>query len=151
MPTALPVLGPFAFLCHQKWDSAAKIPLIPPTTPVLMLSGARDDLVPREHMRALWEAVARRGEKRTAGGVEYKVGLERARYVEFEGGGHSALGSAFLSPALLMQFIYLLADDTCTQPGYWSAVSDFITSLGSVSQKEKEKETPAGLTRSSSL
>ncbi|KJA22504.1 hypothetical protein HYPSUDRAFT_40881 [Hypholoma sublateritium FD-334 SS-4] len=132
VPHALPALGPLAFLCHQKWDSAAKIPLIPPTTPVLMLSGARDDLVPREHMRALWEAVARRGEKRTAGGVEYKVGLERARYVEFEGGGHN---------------------DTCTQPGYWSAVSDFIASLGSVSQKEKEKEkeTPAGLARSSSL
>ena len=90
VPHALPALGPFAFLCHQKWDSASKIPLIPPTTPMLMLSGSRDELVPREHMRALWEAVARRGEKKTAGGGEYKVGLERARYVEFEGGGHSA-------------------------------------------------------------
>lgn len=54
-----------------------------------MLSGARDDLVPKEHMRALWEAVAKRGEKKTSGGKEYKVGLERAKYMEFEYGGHS--------------------------------------------------------------
>jgi pimeloyl-ACP methyl ester carboxylesterase len=85
----MPVLGPFAFLCHQKWDSASKIPLIPATTPILMLSGARDEIVPREHMRALWEAVAKRGEKKKINGSEYKVGLERAKYMEFEYGGHS--------------------------------------------------------------
>ncbi|OBZ78246.1 Protein bem46 [Grifola frondosa] len=39
VPSALPVLGPFAFLCHQKWDSASKIPLIPRDTPMLLLSG----------------------------------------------------------------------------------------------------------------
>ena len=54
-----------------------------------MLSGLKDDLVPKEHMRALWEAVAKRGEKKTSGGSEYKVGLERAKYMEFENGGHS--------------------------------------------------------------
>jgi len=40
-------------------------------------------------MRALWEAVAKRGEKKKANGSEYKVGLERAKYMEFENGGHS--------------------------------------------------------------
>ena len=55
-----------------------------------MLSGLKDDLVPKEHMRFLWEAVAKRGEKKTSGGSEYKVGLERAKYMEFENGGHSA-------------------------------------------------------------
>ncbi|KAG5646371.1 hypothetical protein DXG03_003694 [Asterophora parasitica] len=89
IPHALPVLGPFSFLCHQKWDSASKVPLIPATTPILMLSGAKDEIVPKEHMRALWEIVARRGEKQTAGGREYKVGLERAKFMEFEDGGHS--------------------------------------------------------------
>ena len=54
-----------------------------------MLSGARDELVPKEHMRALWEAVAKRGEKKTQGGSEFKVGLERAKYMEFEYGSHS--------------------------------------------------------------
>lgn len=67
----------------------SKIPLIPATTPILMLSGLKDDLVPKEHMRSLWEAVAKRGEKKTPGGSEYKVGLERAKYMEFENGGHS--------------------------------------------------------------
>ncbi|KAF9531417.1 BEM46 family protein [Crepidotus variabilis] len=89
VPHALPVLGPFSFLCHQKWDSASKIPSIPATTPILMLSGARDEIVPKAHMRALWEAVAKRGEKKTQSGREFKVGLERAKYMEFENGGHS--------------------------------------------------------------
>ena len=97
VPHALPALGPFAFLCHQKWDSASKIPLIPSTTPILMLSGARDELVPKEHMRALWEAVAKRGEKKTQGGSEFKVGLERAKYMEFEYGSHSECFTASAS------------------------------------------------------
>ena len=56
-----------------------------------MLSGASDDLVPKEHMRVLWEAVAKRGEKKKVNGSEYKIGLERAKYMEFEHGGHSTL------------------------------------------------------------
>jgi len=109
VPHALPILGPFSFLCHQKWDSASKIPRIPPTTPILMLSGAKDDLVPKEHMRSLWEAIAKRGEKKKPNGSEYKTGLERARYMELENGGHN---------------------DTCAQPGYWTAVAEFVASLG---------------------
>lgn len=56
-----------------------------------MLSGANDELVPKEHMRALWEIIAKRGEKKKLNGSEYKTGLERAKYVEFENGGHSML------------------------------------------------------------
>lgn len=97
VPHALPVLGPFSFLCHQKWNSASKIPLIPATTPILMLSGARDEIIPKAHMRALWETVARRGERKTSSGSEYKVGLERAKFMEFENGGHSAF-FVFLDP-----------------------------------------------------
>jgi len=62
-----------------------------------MLSGARDELVPKEHMRALWEAVAKRGEKKTQGGSEFKVGLERAKYMEFEYGSHSECFTASTS------------------------------------------------------
>ena len=40
-------------------------------------------------MRSLWEAVAKRGERRKVNGSEYKVGLERAKYMEFQHGGHS--------------------------------------------------------------
>ncbi|KAH9476116.1 Protein bem46 [Psilocybe cubensis] len=120
VPHALPILGPFSFLCHQKWDSASKIPLIPATTPILMLSGAKDEIVPREHMRALWEAVAKRGEKKKPNGSEYKVGLERAKYMEFENGQHN---------------------NTCTQPGYWTAVAEFVASLGD-SYREKHRTPP---------
>ncbi|KAG6820026.1 hypothetical protein H0H93_006364 [Arthromyces matolae] len=117
IPDALPALGPFSFLCHQKWDSVSKVPLIPPSTPILMLSGAKDDLVPQAHMRALWEAVARRGETKTSGGLEFKVGLERAKFVNFPYGGHN---------------------DTCVQTGYWPAVADFVESVQARASSEKD-------------
>ena len=47
-------------------------------------------------MRSLWEAVAKRGEKRKVNGSEWKVGLERAKYMEFQHGGHSELFLFFL-------------------------------------------------------
>ena len=54
-----------------------------------MLSGAKDEIVPKDHMRRLWEIVAKRGEKKKLNGSEYKTGLERAKYIEFEYGNHS--------------------------------------------------------------
>ncbi|KAF5340323.1 hypothetical protein D9611_007810 [Ephemerocybe angulata] len=94
VPHALPVLGPVSFLCHQKWDSINKIPMIPATTPVLML-------------RAYEGALGGGGEEGEKGGAgEGKE--ERAKYMEFEEGGHN---------------------DTCVQPGYWSAIIEFVTSL----------------------
>ncbi|TEB29706.1 alpha/beta-hydrolase, partial [Coprinellus micaceus] len=102
VPHALPVLGPVSFLCHQKWDSINKVPLIPATTPILMLSGMQDEIVPKEHMRALWDAVE----------------TERAKYMEFEEGGHN---------------------DTCVQQGYWSAIIEFVESLAG--DKERRGST----------
>ncbi|KAJ7876874.1 Alpha/Beta hydrolase protein [Mycena olivaceomarginata] len=58
----LPLLGYFWFLCTQKWESAAKMRLIPATTPILMLSGTRDEVVPKKHMEGLWTVAQRRGE-----------------------------------------------------------------------------------------
>ncbi|KAJ8473944.1 hypothetical protein ONZ45_g16114 [Pleurotus djamor] len=110
IPHALPALKHAAFLCHQKWDSASKIPLIPAETPILMLSGVLDEVVPKEHMRQLWEIVTKRGEKgnTTVNLRHSKAGLERAKFVEFEDGDHN---------------------NTCVQPGYWQAIADFIGSL----------------------
>jgi len=100
-----------------------------------MLSGMKDDLVPKEHMRALWEVVAKRGEKKTPSGSEYKVGLERAKFMEFENGGHSKW--RFSHPLNLYLNTAPFEDDTCVQTGYWPAVADFIASLGSSSIQEK--------------
>ncbi|KAK0443496.1 Alpha/Beta hydrolase protein [Armillaria borealis] len=77
VPHVLPILGPFTFLCHQKWNSASKIPLIPARTPVLLLSGSADTLVPPEHMRELRELMRKRGED------------EVSRWEEFAGGQHN--------------------------------------------------------------
>ncbi|EGN94339.1 hypothetical protein SERLA73DRAFT_62688 [Serpula lacrymans var. lacrymans S7.3] len=112
VPKALPLLGPFAFLCHQKWDSASKIPLIPRSTPILMLSGVRDEVVPREHMQELWEIVSRRQgatSKQNKSIPLSEVGDGKSKFIEFERGTHN---------------------DTCVQHGYWTAVTDFVASLG---------------------
>ena len=29
IPTAMPLLGPFSFLCHEKWESYLKVPTLP--------------------------------------------------------------------------------------------------------------------------
>ena len=58
-----------------------------------MLSGMQDEIVPKEHMRALWDAVvARRGkgvEVERRDGELKEEETERAKYMEFEEGGHS--------------------------------------------------------------
>jgi fermentation-respiration switch protein FrsA (DUF1100 family) len=113
VPHALPLLSPLTFLCHQKWDSASKIPLIPKSTPILMLSGVQDEVVPRQHMQELWEIITRRqGSKvRTDGEPKAnasEVGGGRSKFVEFPGGSHN---------------------DTCVQHGYWAEVAEFVTSL----------------------
>lgn len=112
IPHALPLLSPFAFLCHQKWHSISKVSKISPETPILMLSGLKDEIVPKEQMRMLFEAFAKRGEATTSGGKEYKTGIERVKYLEFPQGGHN---------------------DTCVQDGYWTAIAQFIASLSSTS------------------
>lgn len=121
VPSALPLLGPFAFLCHQKWDSASKIALLPRRVPLLLLSGAQDEVVPREHMRGLWELVRRRdgaadaqepGPAGVAPDPDGKIPPpppgSGSRFLEFESGTHN---------------------DTCVQPGYWAAIAEFIRGL----------------------
>ncbi|KAI9448555.1 Alpha/Beta hydrolase protein [Lactarius indigo] len=61
IPTAMPLLGPFSFLCHQKWESYLKAPKLPPDIRVLMLGGARDEVVPRSQMQELWAIIRARG------------------------------------------------------------------------------------------
>ncbi|KAI0777406.1 alpha/beta-hydrolase [Trametes elegans] len=119
VPSALPVLGPFAFLCHQKWDSASKVPNIPAEIPMLLLSGVRDEVVPREHMQELWKlvqqrvpggrrAVGRNTDSADEGAKKPALATSSSRFIEFDRGTHN---------------------DTCVQTGYWQAVADFVASV----------------------
>ena len=73
IPSALPVLSPFAFLCHQKWESVNKLPKIPVTTPILMLSGLQDEVVPAEHMKGLWEIAKNRRTTRSGAFAKVRI------------------------------------------------------------------------------
>ncbi|KAH9830185.1 Alpha/Beta hydrolase protein [Rhodofomes roseus] len=110
VPSAFPFLGPFAFLCHQKWDSASKVPLIPRGIPILMLSGAHDEVVPREHMLDLWEIVQKRthADKGAETGTVQNGRRVHSKFVEFEKGTHN---------------------DTCVQQGYWTSIAEFVQAL----------------------
>lgn len=58
----MPVLRYVTFLCHQIWPSETSIQRIA-NTPVLFLSGAKDELIPSEHMKQLRELCGTRDEK----------------------------------------------------------------------------------------
>ncbi|THH26554.1 hypothetical protein EUX98_g7628 [Antrodiella citrinella] len=149
VPSALPVLGPFAFLCHQKWDSASKVPLLPRKIPILMLSGARDEVVPKVHMEALWGLVMQReaiqpagtsvgtgatprkrnGNASTPSSPVTSSGVARAGESEAK---PRDVKFAAHDPRSLSKFIEFADgthNDTCVQPGYWSAIATFIASL----------------------
>ncbi|KAH9916739.1 alpha/beta-hydrolase [Epithele typhae] len=130
VPSAMPVLGPFAFLCHQKWDSASKVPLIPAETPMLLLSGTRDEVVPPEHMKGLWELV----QLRIPGGYREgqfvppvppppTEGADAAKDESAKTQGKSDGYSRFV------EFDWGSHNDTCTQPGYWTSVSSFVKTV----------------------
>ncbi|KAF7732382.1 hypothetical protein EC973_005278 [Apophysomyces ossiformis] len=54
IPSVMPMLRYFTFLCHQHWPSETSIQRIV-NTPILFLSGARDELIPPAHMSKLYE------------------------------------------------------------------------------------------------
>ncbi|KAI0079188.1 alpha/beta-hydrolase [Panus rudis PR-1116 ss-1] len=132
VPSAIPALGPFAFLCHQKWDSASKIHLIPPSTPILMLSGKMDEVVPREHMLGLWELVQQRESMASTGTGMKSSPLRRSSSSSKETSTEGVPAAAIdpRSPSKFLEFEHGTHNDTCVQPGYWSAVAEFIASLG---------------------
>ncbi|KAK7200833.1 Bem46-like serine peptidase [Novymonas esmeraldas] len=86
------------------WDSAQKVPHV--VVPMLFLSGARDELVPPEQMRALYKASTKC--LRDGNGNDRAVPLRR--FVEFEDGRHNNL------PLM---------------PGYMAALQEFISDVRS--------------------
>lgn len=57
IPRVAPLLRPFAFLCSERWNSAALIPHI--TQKALFLSGEADELIPADHMASLHRSARR--------------------------------------------------------------------------------------------
>jgi len=76
IPSAVPYLSPFTFLCHQRWESEVTITKLPKDMALLMLSGALDEIVPSSHMKELWE-------------IAKRSGRERATWLEFPSGSHN--------------------------------------------------------------
>ncbi|ORX52059.1 alpha/beta-hydrolase [Hesseltinella vesiculosa] len=59
IPSVFPILKYFTVLCHQNWPSEVNIQRIV-KTPVLFLSGGKDELIPSAHMARLHEACGSR-------------------------------------------------------------------------------------------
>ena len=89
---------------HQEWDSASKIRNTAAETPMLLLSGVQDEVVPREHMQELWDLVQKRvprgqrdvhAEQGDDGMKDTSIrkpdaGVAKfSRFVEFSAGTHS--------------------------------------------------------------
>lgn len=102
IPSVMPFLRHFTFLCHQQWPSEKSIQRIV-KTPILFLAGAKDELVPPSHMVKLNELSESRAEK---------------SWVVFPNGMHN---------------------DTCMQPGYFTAIREFLESQV---LKQDSDETP---------
>ncbi|KAH8986302.1 alpha/beta-hydrolase [Lactarius akahatsu] len=138
IPTAMPLLGPFSFLCHQKWESYLKAPKLPPDMRVLMLGGARDEVVPRSQMQELWAIIRSRGRARDAekpAPLPASSTTEKARGKRANNDDDGDDG-AKVPPRVVtdggntyIEFSAGTHNDTCIQPGYWSAVNEFVESL----------------------
>ena len=50
IPSVLPILRYFTFLCREVWPSFQSITKIPSSTAVLFLAAKKDEIVPHEHM-----------------------------------------------------------------------------------------------------
>ncbi|CAO3606902.1 unnamed protein product [Cunninghamella echinulata] len=62
IPSVFPMLKYFTVLCHQQWPSEINIQRIV-KTPVLFLSGSKDELIPPSHMAKLFELCGSREDK----------------------------------------------------------------------------------------
>jgi len=140
IPSAMPWIGPFSFLCHQKWESYLKAPKLPQDMPVLMLGGARDDVVPRSQMQELWTIIRNRGREAAASEKTRRKAGAGAKDSDEKGGGGDEPGpnDPKTPPRIYkdgvntyIEFGAGTHNDTCVQPEYWSRVAEFVTSLPS--------------------
>ncbi|KAG9026359.1 hypothetical protein FRB95_008923 [Tulasnella sp. JGI-2019a] len=121
IPSVMPYLSSVSFLCHQHWRSSTSILKIPQTTPMLMISGLQDEVVPPAHMKRLWEIATSKtnaeevemedeDEKEGASGEKSIRKWRRVRkgarwWMEYADGAHN---------------------NTCTRREYWAEVTRFM-------------------------
>jgi hypothetical protein len=116
MPWIPPLLLPV--LLTERWDTDKLMPLIPSTTPMLMLSGLKDELVLPSHMAHLRDLRRSQLSAKSTGlngvrdavqgeteSTEKDAGETKLRWAEFPLGGHN---------------------DTCMIPDYWKAVGEWL-------------------------
>ncbi|KAJ3758694.1 Alpha/Beta hydrolase protein [Lentinula raphanica] len=130
VPHVLPLLGPFRWLCHQRWESAGKeYKGIPREMNVLLLSGQSDTLVPPKHMKYLRKIFSARPHTRRTLGLsplsisqegknEDEVNEERTQFILFPEGTHN---------------------NTTAQHGYWNRIGDFVAEVGK-EWREQQKQ-----------
>ncbi|KZV99318.1 YNL320W-like protein [Exidia glandulosa HHB12029] len=99
IPAVLPALAPFSVFCMQKWNSERAITLVPPSVPMLFLSGLQDEVVPCSHMERLHEIAS---DPKTGGNCSNRF------LKKFPNGTHN---------------------DTFLRSGYWTAVLQFVQSV----------------------
>ncbi|KXS17753.1 alpha/beta-hydrolase [Gonapodya prolifera JEL478] len=122
VPHVLPLLRPLAgllpSLLYDTWQSHAALTSIPASTPVLFLSGSRDELVPQSQMKTLWRAGLARSGKGEKGGSES----------EGTGAGAGAGGAAGEKKdpvQVWREFANGTHNDTLMQEGYFRELALF--------------------------
>ncbi|KAI9217819.1 Alpha/Beta hydrolase protein [Blastocladiella britannica] len=99
IPSVMPGLRHFTFLCHQRWPSAKSLATVRGDMPMLFLSSKRDELIPPAHMRGLYEAAVNAATaKKSDSDPTHRV------WREFAAGTHN---------------------DAPMQPGYFDAIHTF--------------------------
>ncbi|KAF5361113.1 hypothetical protein D9758_009083 [Tetrapyrgos nigripes] len=138
----LPVLRHLTPFIHQTWESRKRILKVPRTTPIMIIAGKKDLVVPETHSRGLWRISRRRG-----------LDIERPKRTSFACGGKQELDEDKPTrtesrdeerkkesegedgnPEDLQNDMYLCIPngthaDTWTSPDYWVAVERFISSI----------------------
>ncbi|RDB28525.1 Protein bem46 [Hypsizygus marmoreus] len=111
-----PIIGVFSFLCHQKWNSAGRMRHIPVTTPILMLSGRLDRVVPPKLMDRLWGTASKRGSSRWF----------------WQGWRTKDTDETVPRPAydVFKPFEYRSHNDTTFSSGYWETIQEFVAGVG---------------------
>ncbi|TIB63261.1 hypothetical protein E3P77_03574 [Wallemia ichthyophaga] len=110
IPSIIPLLTPFTFLCTEKWNSGESIKKIGKSVHTLFLSGRQDEIVPVSHMESLYRKVKEDRDEKLSSICTWK---------SFPHGTHN---------------------DTCISPDYWNSVADFLNQISQTNQQKEPLE-----------